>query len=45
MHSIVPGKDLDKNPAVVQDGDTVNAKVNTGTKVTWYKATVIASGK
>ena len=45
-HSIVHGKDFDRNAAVVKPGEKVMVKVAVGArcKLEWYSATVIGSG-
>ena len=44
-HSIVHAKDLDRSAAVVKPGETVKVKVYTASRLEWFEATVIASGK
>ena len=43
-HSIICGKDLDRNESVVREGDVVNVRVRQSNKTEWYGAKIIASG-
>ena len=43
-HSIVHGKDLDRDVSTVKLDDPVRAKVSVGSKIEWYSATVIGAG-